>query len=135
MHVIVCLDDKEGMLFHGRRQSRDRVVVGEILKRTQGRRLWMSPYSQPLFQGRMDGLLVDEGFLDKAAPGDFCFVEGAPLAPWKDKLESITLYRWNRHYPGDVFFDIDLKSGWTLSSRRDFSGHSHEKITEEVYLP
>ena len=76
MHVIVCLDDKEGMLFHGRRQSRDREVVGEILKRTKGRRLWMSPYSQPLFQGRMDGLLVDEGFLDKAAPGDFCFVEG-----------------------------------------------------------
>ena len=43
MHVIVCLDDKEGMLFHGRRQSRDREVVGEILKRTKGRRLWISP--------------------------------------------------------------------------------------------
>ena len=135
MHVIVCLDDRNGMLFHHRRQSRDREVVGEILKGLCGRRLWISPYSQPLFQGAGEDIFVDERFLEKAAPGDFCFVEGAPLAPWRDKLESITVYRWNRHYPGDVFLDIDLKSGWTLSQQRDFPGYSHDKITEEVYLP
>ena len=53
---------------------------------------------------------------------------------YREKLESLVLYRWNRRYPADVYFDLDL-SQWRLVSRREFSGTSHDTITKEVYLP
>ena len=41
------------------------------------------------------------------------------------------LCHWNRDYPADVFFEVDL-SKWRLEERKDFSGYSHEKITKEL---
>ena len=32
MKIIACLDDNNGLLFNNRRQSRDRVVIEDILK-------------------------------------------------------------------------------------------------------
>ena len=51
-----------------------------------------------------------------------------------DRLEQVILYRWNRDYPADVRFTLDL-SGFRLRQRVDFAGSSHEKITEEIYTP
>lgn len=134
MQVIVCLDDRNGMLFNHRRQSRDREVLKEILKDAEGKRLWIRPFSQKLFQGAEHRVQVSDSPLDAAGPGENCFVEDLSLAGWEDSIESLTVYRWNRHYPGDFFLDLDL-SGWRLVSRREFSGNSHEKITKEVYEP
>ena len=36
MRVIVAVDDRNGMLFHNRRQSQDRVLRERILSMTQG---------------------------------------------------------------------------------------------------
>ena len=32
MNLIVCLDDKNGMAFNGRRQSRDRLLTEDLLQ-------------------------------------------------------------------------------------------------------
>ena len=32
MKLIVCLDDKNGMMFNKRRQSRDRVLIENVLE-------------------------------------------------------------------------------------------------------
>lgn len=134
MQVIVCLDDRNGMLFNHRRQSRDREVLKEILKDAEGKQLWIRPFSQKLFQGAEHRVQVSDSLLDAAGPGETCFVEDLSLAGWEDSIESLTVYRWNRHYPGDFFLDLDL-SGWHLVSQREFPGNSHEKITKEVYEP
>ena len=49
MTGIVCLDQEDGLLFNGRRQSRDRVVTKKILSMTEGKPLWMSAYSRRIF--------------------------------------------------------------------------------------
>ena len=55
----------------------------------------------------------------------------AKSEPW---IEKIILFKWNRNYPGDFFFDIDVTSNhWILQESKDFPGSSHEKITMEVY--
>ena len=49
------------------------------------------------------------------------------------EMQKIILYRWNRVYPADLYFDIDLKN-WHIKESNDFAGSSHDKITEEVYV-
>ena len=64
--------------------------------------------------------------------GDFCFVEDQPLASVVERLEEIILFKWNRVYPADTYFDISLDD-WRCVSAIDFAGSSHETITQEVY--
>ena len=40
MKVIVCVDDKGGVMFNHRRQSQDRVLRERILGMTAGQTLW-----------------------------------------------------------------------------------------------
>ena len=73
MNVIVCLDDKNGMLFNKRRQS-------------------------------------------------------------QDKINTLIIYKWNRIYPADLHFDINVNDvSWELIDSEEFNGSSHEKITREIY--
>ncbi len=132
MEVILCLDDRNGMLFNGRRQSRDRQVIGDILKTAGDRPLWIRPFSLPLFAGAEERVSVDP---EPLARGGLCFVEDLPLKPWEGKIEKLTVYRWNKLYPGDFYLDLDLGQGWRKTASEEFPGHSHEKITKEVYLP
>ena len=44
MRVIVCLDDRNGMLFNRRRQSRDRRVVEDILRELGEKRLLVNGF-------------------------------------------------------------------------------------------
>ena len=134
MHLIACVDDRGGMAFHQRRQSRDRVVRRHILADAAGGRLWVSPYSARQFAQSEQGLLlVAEDFLDRAQAGDYCFVEDRSPAPWQDQLERLVLYRWNRVYPADLWLGLDLEGSWTLVRREEFPGWSHDTITKEVY--
>lgn len=71
--------------------------------------------------------------MEKAANGEYCFVENACLTSYENEIEKIILFKWNRRYPADKFFDIDLSKGWKLISVNEFAGSSHEKITMEVY--
>jgi len=134
MKIIVCLDDREGMTFNHRRQSRDRVVTADIV-REAGERLRMCPYSESLFLETAMEKLVSENFLDEARAEDWCFVENRALAPYRDSIGEVLVYRWNRHYPSDTTFDLNLAAeGFHLAEREEFEGYSHEKITKERFV-
>ena len=50
-----------------------------------------------------------------------------------DRTREIILYKWNRVYPADFRFEVDLSS-WKLEESEEFAGLSHEKITRERYI-
>lgn len=143
MKVIVCVDEKNGMLFNKRRQSQDRVLRADLQKITAGERLWMNAYSARQFQEKTAGgnadqpvpgeIMIAEDFLEKAGEDDFCFVEDQMLAPWQTKIQEVILYHWNRSYPADFYLDLDL-SRWSMTDAEEFQGYSHEKITREHYV-
>ena len=131
MILIVCVDDAGGLGFNRRRQSQDRALRARMLEKWG--RLWMNAYSAGQF-AKEDPVTADEDFLEKAGPGDTCFAEGPAAAAVLDRAEKLVLYRWNRKYPADCHFPLDLEArGWRLEETADFAGSSHEKITEEVY--
>ena len=121
------------MLFCGRRQSKDQNLRSMLLQLAQPNNLWMNGYSGNQFE-EGDAIEVSETFLELATQGQWCFVENTDILPYRDKIEYIAIYRWNRHYPSDVKFPMDVFAGsWHLVSTRTFPGHSHDEITEEIY--
>ncbi len=133
MILIAAVDRRGGLLFNHRRQSQDSVLREKILEQSRGSRLWMNAYSAKQFSDTEE-ILVDEDFLKKAGPGEYCFAEDQSCAPVLDRIEAVILFCWNRDYPADFFFDLDLRDGmWTLSGTERFAGSSHEEITKEVY--
>ncbi|MBC8628314.1 ribonuclease Z [Firmicutes bacterium OM04-13BH] len=132
MEVILTLENRNGMLFNHRRLSRDRRVCEKILDYSNEKELWMNAYSRKLFTDLTDinSIQVDEEFLDKSQ--SICFVENQDITPYLPKIDTLVLFQWNRDYPADFFFTVDL-SQWNLISTEDFEGTSHEKITMEVY--
>ncbi|MET0016465.1 ribonuclease Z [Oscillibacter sp.] len=134
MEVIACVDDKNGLMFNKRRQSRDYTVIDHILQDSRDRCLYMTEYSAQLFTADQSRIIVKPNFLECVGPGDYCFVEDSMLLPYESKIDRIIFYRWNRKYPADLYFDIPLtEHGWRLTEAIDFPGNSHEKITREVY--
>lgn len=134
MIIAACVDDAMGMAFNHRRQSRDAFLIRRLLQRAAGRIVWIHPDSAVLFEAQAAGsVCAAEDFLQRAGIGGICFVETAAFASRADEIEEIWLYRWNRAYPGDVFFPISLTQGWTLAEKMDFPGNSHACITEEIY--
>lgn len=131
--MIVCLDERNGMLFNNRRQSSDRLLCRRVCELTRGGRLWMNGYSFALFNDTETNICVDEAFLEKAGQGDYCFVESADAVTRAADAEELVVFRWNRHYPADTRFPEEQLSARVLVSSDDFSGSSHERITQEVY--
>ena len=133
MILIVCVDDDMGMLFNNRRQSQDSVLRKHILDMTVKTRLWMNHYSAKQFASDIcPQISVNEDFLNEAVSGDYCFIENIDIGAHENQFERIILFKWNRQYPGDFHFNIDL-SEWAFVKTFDFVGSSHEKITMEVY--
>lgn len=130
MHLIVCVDERDGVHFAGKRLSSDKELCKFLLQYTQGSTLWMNSYSAKLFAGME--IIVEEAILEKTPEGAYCFLENLPLSQMTN-LESITLCHWNRRYPSTEKFPRTLLSGMHLESSYDFPGNSHEKITVERY--
>ena len=122
------------MMFNHRRQSRDANVVKDILKTINGASLLIAPYSESLFSQAEWSVSISESFLDDADAKDYCFVENTSVAEFKEKISRLVIYKWNRDYPADFYFDIDYASDYKLETTLDFGGTSHEKITKEVYV-
>ena len=135
MIVITCLDQKNGMMFNHRRQSQDSVLREHVAKLVANVPLWMNHYSASQFDTEsIPNLNIDDAFLQEAAQSEYCFVEDAPLAPFEKWIERIVIFRWDRTYPTDRYFDLQLGSGqWHLAGTSEFTGHSHDLITMEVY--
>lgn len=135
MKLIVCLDERKGMMFNHRRQSRDRVLIENLLEMVGEERLWIAPYSATLFEGKEKMPSISERFLEEADRGDWCFLEDRSCASVISRMEEIVIYWWNRHYPADLSFDIDISGeGFRLQKREEFVGSSHERISKEVFV-
>ncbi len=181
MLVFLCLDQKNGMAFHQRRQSLDRAIRADLLTAAAGRPVWMTPYSArqftepeavlrtsdaPLQETEREGLCfvefpplsaaldridtlpysarqftepeavlrTSDAPLQETEREGLCFVEFPPLSAALDRIDTLVVYRWNRVYPTDQRLDLDLNTSFRLVSSTDIPGHSHEKITKEVYL-
>ena len=131
--VIICIDDEGGMLFNGRRQSRDPVVSDDIISSIGDKRLLISPFSEKLFPNEKR-VKICKNPLSRAKSEDFCFIENLPLLPYIDEINTVIVYKWNRLYPTDKFLDIPLSDGsFKLCETSEMVGVSHEKITKEIY--
>ena len=132
--VAVCVDDQNGMGFGGRRQSRDRVLISDFLQECSSENsICIGEYSRALFENYPQ-VEVLENPLGQCPDGGACFSELQLLSPFAEEIETLILYRWNRLYPADLYFEADiLKKGFSLIFTTEFEGSSHEKITKEVY--
>lgn len=135
MIVIACIDERNGMMFHRRRQSRDSAVCNDILKECEGHKFYMTAYSKGLFEETDHAeIWVSEDMMRQAGSEDICFVEDTEIRGHEKDIRELILYQWNRHYPADTYFPLELsEEEWALERRTEFQGSSHERITKEVY--
>lgn len=131
MILIVCVDDRMGMMFNHRRVSQDKAVYEDILNMCQKRNLYIEKYSYKLFLDFATVISIVADNIHSIQPDEYFFVEN-PSVIDENTTGKIVLYRWNRRYPADQYFPIDLKK-WSLVSREEFIGKSHEKITKEIW--
>lgn len=132
MTVFVCLDDKMGMTFGGRRQSRDSKVIEDIFATVGKENLFIAPFSEKLLDGRKNVKVKRDPL--GAAKRDFCFIEDRGIEKHINDIDTLIIYKWNRHYPSDMKFDvIPADCGFVLTEAVELAGTSHEKITKEIY--
>lgn len=148
MKVIVCIDDSNGMMFNKRRQTKDSILRKDILTVVADATIWMNNYSAGQFEEAdfvtdissssddcNSSLSIAENFLDLAGDKDFAFVENHTLKEYENKINQLIIYKWNRKYPSDFYFDIDISTDtWKQICVTEFAGSSHEKITKEIYV-
>ncbi len=134
MKLIVCLDDRRGMMFAGRRQSRDKRVTEDIVRDLGGGVLYISPYSEKLLRDSGANLRValDPIAAAREEEDAAVFLEDRSAPACTDGIDTVTVYLWGRTYPADLTFDMDL-SAYRRRAVVTFAGNSHEKITKEIY--
>ena len=126
MTLILCVDDRGGLSFNGRRQSQDRRVREDLLTMAAGGALWMDDYSRRQFTERDPAA--------RAAEGDgLCLLELQDPEAALERADRLVLYRWGRHYPADRRLDLP-PAGWRLEGQTEFPGRSHDMITKEIYV-
>lgn len=132
MNMIVCLDDNLGMAFNRRRQSRDRYLVTDLADYLSGKPLYLTPSAYKLFVESGADCRVTESPMQDVSEDGYCLVETEDPAPCADRLTELVIYRWNRLYPADLKFTVDL-GRFQLTETKEFVGYAHEKITREVW--
>ena len=126
MNLIVCIANNNGIMFNKRRVSKDALLIERLKGITKENKIYVSEYSKPLFDG-FDNLVLS---IENLTNNDFYFLEDEN---YNGNIDKIIIYKWNRDYPADKYFDIDLSS-YELISTQDFQGSSHDLITEEIYI-
>ncbi len=132
---FLCLDEAFGMCFNGRLQSTDRNVSARMLALCEPHTLWYRPAAARAFDDlSAENLCVDDAPFKKAAPKDGIFFDAPPDEQALAQLDELVIFWWHRRYPADGHFHLDLGAlGFQLAETQEYSGHSHEKITEQRY--
>lgn len=134
MILIACIDERNGMLFNNRRLSRDRILLNHIIEITKNEKLWITNFSQDLFDNiENKNIIIDNECIKKANKNEYCFIENIDISTFFESVDKVILYNWNRHYPADMYFNVSLDN-WVLNFENEFTGSSHEKITEKIYV-
>ncbi len=135
MKVFVCLDDELGICLNGRRISQDKAVIRDVCNdiAQSGETLFISERSASIFRGNgARAVVVSDPLSAAAESGKACFVEFDTLDRYHDRIDTLTVYRWNRTYPSDVKIAFDPAVEFPNAEVAEFPGNSHEKITKEV---
>ena len=111
MRIIICLDDRGGLSFGGRRLSRDRALID----------------SAPLFDGHAV-TVADDPY---TVGCDSCFLENTEIKLDVPEIDELVVCRWNRAYPFDR--RVEITPDWHPVSEYELVGSSHDKITVIVY--
>ena len=130
--IIVCMDEKNGMIFNGRRQSQDQEVIKKMLEYAKGKPLWINDYSAQLFrEDQQKQIKITENFFD-LDEDDICFIENIRLDRCHEKVKKVIVFRWERVYTADVYFNFKLDN-FCLASTEILKGSSHKEILIETY--
>lgn len=135
MKIIICLDDKNGMLYNKRRQSKDQTIIQDMIETFPF--LIMNSYSYKLFKDYDYSITIqindDLPKIDNDK--DFQFIEQNSLSLYENRISEIVVYYWNRKYPADLRCSIDFTSDrWQCIEEKEWVGSSHEKITRKRYI-
>lgn len=134
MILIAIVDERDGMAFNCRRQSRDTALIDTIVERVGTAPIWMDKYSAKLFGEHFYRVHLDENCLASCRENEYCLTEVKSPSSHIERIEKVVLYRWHRTYPADVQLGFSpIEAGFKLVCKREFAGSSHEIIDEEVY--
>ena len=131
MNIIACIDNENGILFNSRRQSRDAKVFEDIKSTIDAKIIYCSEYSAKLLQEYSFSTAVVKTL--KAVPKNgYYFLEDSLPSEFLSKIKRIIIYKWNKTYPKDTYFGMELSKIKPLSTT-EFEGKSHKIITKEIY--
>ena len=134
MTVILCVSEGGGILFGGRRVSRDSAVIEDISSLCGDGTLFVSEISESLFASSNVSVISATNPLESCQSGDFAFIEDKKISEYADKISSIIIYRWNRKYPFDFALDKEpSRLSMHLCESVDLVGKAHSKITREIW--
>lgn len=144
MRLVYILDQKNGLLFNKRRQSKDSILIDNIIQKVnevENATLWLSDYSRELFvDSGLELKDINELSLAEASDKDFIFIEDVSV-DIQDVLENtesshyLYLYKWNKVYPADKRLDVteDYFNHFEVLLTETFEGNSHEEIYLEEW--
>lgn len=133
MHIVLCLDMRNGRLFNNRRQSSDRCMREDLMTIVGDGTLWMDSYTAKQFT-RLPNIRVSDTCQEEMGEQDICFAERGDLLPLLCKASRLTVYRWDKVYPADSFLDAEALNAFSVTEKSEFAGYSHDHITREVYV-
>ena len=132
--VAITVDDRMGLAFNKRRQSRDKKLIDDLCSKTD-KDIYISSYSAILFDEHKNRIKIVEDPLSECPDGGFCFLEMTELGIHIDSISELVVYYWNRLYPSDKKLDINITDhGFKMSAKYEFVGNSHDKITKFIYV-
>ena len=132
MTVIICVDNNGGILFNGKRQSKDRIFRKYLLDivEKENCRIAMTPYTYGQFQEdkRKEQIDVKNIF---SFDEDYIFLEQSIPISW-EKVNNLILCCWNRDYPTDEYFNLPIGVECVLRKTEEIVSDSHT-LTIETY--
>lgn len=130
---IYVVDKNFGMLFNKRRQSKDSVLIEDIVKKVQDSNgsLWLSDYSRELFESKDIPMKNILELNNNAKEEDFLFIEDVDVENFADEVEY-HIYKWDKVYPADKKFEFPSPLSYEIKEGTTLIGSSHEKI--ESYI-
>ena len=110
MNIIVCLEDKNGMMFNKRRLSQDVAIREDIYKNMDGKSLIMNAYSYKMFskdEPKIDIIVRED--LPVCDKENLQFIEDKQLGNFESEIDKIIVYYWNRNHQKSYFKKVDTK--------------------------
>ena len=131
--VAITVDERMGIAFNNRRQSRDKALIEDLCRSTK-KEIYVSPYSAPLFNDFNDRIIIINDPIVNCPDDGFCFIELTDISSHIGDISELLIYNWNRHYPSDVKANIDVNAAsFIISEQYEFIGSSHELITKSIF--